>query len=86
MEGFDERSYGRGMADVYDRWYGGISDVDATVERLAMLAEGGPVLELGVGTGRLALPLAARGVEVYGVDTSPEMVAQLASKPDVVRL
>ncbi len=81
VEGYDERSYGRGMADVYDDWYAGVSDVDATVARLAALAEGGPVLELGVGTGRLALPLADRGLDVWGVDTSPDMLARLRAKP-----
>lgn len=81
VEGYDERSYGRAMAEVYDRWYGDVSDVEGTVDRLVALAGGGPVLELGVGTGRLAIPLAARGVEVHGVDTSPEMLARLAAKP-----
>lgn len=83
VQGFDARSYGRGMADVYDRWYGDVSDVEATVEHLVALAGpgGGPVLELGVGTGRLAIPLAARGVEVHGVDTSPDMLALLTAKP-----
>ncbi len=41
----------------------------------------GPVLELGIGTGRLALPLVARGVEVHGIDASPAMVARLRAKP-----
>ena len=61
----------RRMADVYDDWYGDVSDVDAaTVRGLAALAGRGPVLELGVGTGRLALPLAAAGLEVHGIDAS----------------
>ena len=81
MRGYDDTSYGDGFADVYDDWYGGISDVEATATTLAELAEHGAVLELGVGTGRLALPLAARGVEVHGVDTSPAMLARLAAKP-----
>ena len=70
------------MADVYDTWYDGISDVDATVARLAALAGKGPVLELGVGTGRLAIPLGVRGVSVHGVDTSPEMLERLRAKPN----
>ena len=49
--------------------------------RLAALAGGGPVLELGVGSGRLALPLAARGVEVHGIDASEAMLARLRAKP-----
>jgi len=55
--------------------------VDPTVEFLAGMAEGGPALELGIGTGRIALPLVRRGVEVHGIDLSPDMVAQLREKP-----
>jgi SAM-dependent methyltransferase len=55
--------------------------VDPAVEFLAGLAEGGSALELGIGTGRIALPLARRGVEVHGLDLSPGMVAQLREKP-----
>lgn len=81
MHGYGPESYGEHFADVYDEWYGDISDVDATVMGLTALAEGGPVLELGVGTGRLALPLAAGGLEVVGVDASAAMIARLRSKP-----
>ena len=66
---------------MYDDWYGGISDLDATVRGLAALAGSGPVLELGIGTGRLALPLAATGLAVHGVDTSPAMLDRLRAKP-----
>ena len=52
-----------------------------TVDLLAELAGDGPALELAVGTGRVALPLRERGVEVYGIDLSPDMVAQLRAKP-----
>ena len=45
------------------------------------LARGGPTLELAIGTGRIALPLAARGIRVDGVDLSPAMVSKLRSKP-----
>lgn len=55
--------------------------LDATVGFLAGLADGGPALELGIGTGRVALPLRARGVEVHGIDLSSEMVARLRAKP-----
>jgi 16S rRNA A1518/A1519 N6-dimethyltransferase RsmA/KsgA/DIM1 with predicted DNA glycosylase/AP lyase activity len=51
------------------------------VDLLAELAGTGPALELGIGTGRLALPLAARGVEVHGIDASPAMVERLRAKP-----
>ncbi len=89
MEGYDSTQYGRSFADVYDDWYGEVSDVEATVERVAVLAArrgGGRVLELGVGTGRLALPLAARGLAVTGVDSSPEMLERLRAKPGGDRL
>jgi SAM-dependent methyltransferase len=83
VRGYDDRSYGEAFADVYDEWYLGVSDIDATVALLGELvtdAGGGPVLELGIGTGRLALPLAATGVVVHGVDSSPAMLDLLAAK------
>lgn len=80
MRGYDDASYGEGFADVYDEWYSDITDVGTTVATLAALAAGGRVLELGVGTGRLAIPLAATGLEVHGVDASPTMLQQLKAK------
>ena len=55
--------------------------VDPAVDLLAELAAGGAALELGIGTGRLALPLAARGVRVAGIDSSEPMLARLRAKP-----
>jgi SAM-dependent methyltransferase len=55
--------------------------VSTTVAFLAPLAGTGPALELGIGTGRIALPLAAAGVEVHGVDASVAMVDRLRAKP-----
>ncbi|GAA2210781.1 class I SAM-dependent methyltransferase [Nonomuraea monospora] len=82
---FDPSAYGRSIADIYD---GTVDDLptEATVEQLHLLAGDGPVLEFGIGTGRLALPLAARGVTVAGVDGSPDMVKVLRSKPGGERL
>jgi len=80
VRGYEPSSYGDGIADVYDDWYGQL-EIDAPVETLARLAGAGPVLELGIGTGRLALPLAARGLNVSGVDASAAMVQQLRAKP-----
>ena len=51
------------------------------VEFLAKLANGGDALEFGVGTGRIALPLSQKGIKVQGIDLSPDMIAQLQSKP-----
>lgn len=56
-------------------------DEEAAVAFLAELAGAGPVLELAIGTGRIALPLAAGGVRVDGIDISTAMVEQLRSKP-----
>ena len=55
--------------------------VDAVADVLAGLAGGGRALELGIGTGRIALPLARRGVPVHGIDLSRAMVARLRAKP-----
>lgn len=57
------------------------SVIEATVDFLAGLAPDGSALELGVGTGRIALPLARRGVRVHGIDLSEEMVARMRAKP-----
>ncbi len=90
MEGYGASSYGDGMADVYDEWYATRGDIDGAVATLAAIAATvagpGPVLELGIGSGRLALPLAATGLEVWGVDASPAMVARLRAKPGGDRL
>jgi SAM-dependent methyltransferase len=55
--------------------------IDPVVEFLAGLAGGGAALELGIGTGRIAIPLSRRGVRVHGIDLSPDMVAELRAKP-----
>src|SRR5262245_12231536 len=52
------------------------------VDRLAELAKGGPALEFGIGTGRVAVPLAARGVRVAGIELSRPMIEQLRTKAD----
>jgi SAM-dependent methyltransferase len=61
-------------------------DEKDAVAFLADCAAGGPALELGIGTGRIALPLAARGITVEGVDLSPAMAAELRRKPGGDRL
>jgi SAM-dependent methyltransferase len=55
--------------------------VEPAVDFLAQLAGSGAALEFGIGTGRIALPLSARGVQVRGIDLSPEMIAELRTKP-----
>lgn len=80
MDEFDPGLYGAGIADDYDDLYADL-DTSAAVDCLAGLAGAGPVLEFGIGTGRLALPLVERGIEVHGVEASAEMVARLRAKP-----
>jgi SAM-dependent methyltransferase len=77
---YDAATYGDRIADVYDGWFAVPSDTQGTVEFLSDLAGAGPMLELGIGTGRIALPLAQRGHEVHGVDASEAMVEKLRSK------
>ena len=84
MENTTASTYGDRMADVYDEIHAGLSTpevVDPIVDVLAELAGDGRALELGIGTGRIALPLAGRGVEVHGLDASEAMVAKLREKP-----
>lgn len=69
------------FSDIYDNVTATAHDVDQAVNFLALQANGAPVLELGIGTGRIALPLQARGLNVYGIDISEEMVARLRAKP-----
>jgi SAM-dependent methyltransferase len=75
----DDRTYNEACADVYDQWFG--SCEEAAIDRLAELAGSGRVLELGIGSGLIALPLAARGIDLQGIDFSPAMVAKLRAKP-----
>jgi SAM-dependent methyltransferase len=80
MEQFGPETYGERVADVYDQWYKPI-DTAEEVALLTELADGGRALELGIGTGRVAIPLATAGVEVHGLDASPAMVEQMRAKP-----
>lgn len=85
--------YGAAFADVYDEWYADVSDAESAVRSLLRMSERESsgasdrpaphtaILELGVGTGRLALPLALAGPTVIGLDASPEMIAVLRDKP-----
>jgi len=75
--------YGDRIADVYDDWYAPAAAEPMIAAAAAFLAEqaaGGPALELGVGTGRLALPLVALGVPVVGIDASTRMLERARAK------
>jgi hypothetical protein len=72
-------SFGADVSELYRDLQRG--DEIVAVEFLARLAGPGPALELAIGTGRIALPLAARGIRVDGIDISPAMVNQLRAKP-----
>ena len=81
MSEYDAATYGDRIAEMYDQWYSAL-DAEGAVQFLADLAGPGPVLELGIGTGRVALPLVRRGIEVHGIEASEAMVAKLRAKPD----
>src|SRR6478672_5724426 len=55
--------------------------LEATADFLVAEARGGSALEFGIGTGRVALPLSQRGVQVCGIDISADMIEQLRRKP-----
>jgi SAM-dependent methyltransferase len=82
MKDYGPETYGDRIADVYDAFpYQSELDTEGAIEALVELAGAGPVLELAIGTGRLALPLAERDLEVHGIDASEAMVAKLREKP-----
>jgi SAM-dependent methyltransferase len=76
----DAALYGDSFADVYDEWYRDMFDTTGAVHALVRFAQCGTVCELGVGTGRLAIPLAETGLEVVGIDASEAMLEALAAK------
>ena len=86
MSDYSHETYGERVASVYDEWF---SDYDHdAIDLLAELAQarGGKALELGIGTGRFALPLSGKGVAVQGIDSAPAMVSQLRAKSDADRI
>src|SRR5258708_2434091 len=81
MAEYDETTYGERIAEVYDLFYGRRDNPETVTDFLAPLAGKRRALELGIGTGRIAISLAARGVRVMGIDASPAMVAKMHDKP-----
>ncbi|MHB0988306.1 MAG: class I SAM-dependent DNA methyltransferase [Bellilinea sp.] len=84
MDTYAAETYGDKIASVYDELYPGYDE--NAIHRLAELSRGGRVLELGIGTGRFALPLQGMGVEVHGIDASQAMIDRLRAKPDGERI
>jgi SAM-dependent methyltransferase len=82
MAEYGPATYGDRIAAVYDLYLEPrvVATTEAAVEFLAARSGGGRVLELGIGTGRVAIPLAERGVSVQGIDASPAMVERLRAK------
>lgn len=84
MNFYSHETYGESVAGVYDEWH---SEYDShAIETLAELAHGGRALELGIGTGRIALPLSEKGVEVHGIDAANSMISRLQAKPGSERI
>src|SRR5438067_8528392 len=89
VSGVPENHFGEEVAAVYDEHSGAMFDprvLGPTVDLLAELAGDGAALEFAVGTGRVALPLAARGVPVSGIEFSTAMAAQLLAKDEARRI
>jgi SAM-dependent methyltransferase len=80
---YTEATYGDRIAEIYDDQYVASLSADTTiaVSFLKELARDGPALELGIGTGRVAIPLAEAGVQVHGIDSSEAMLTKLKAKP-----
>ena len=84
MKEYSASTYGERFADFYDDMY---PDFDkALIETLVDLSQGGRALELGIGTGRIALPLSQAGLDVNGIDASSAMLAKLEAKPGAEKI
>lgn len=80
MKNYEADTYGERIADIYDNWYSAPEEPSITL--LSDLANRGRALELGIGTGRIALPLKKKGIDIHGIDASPSMIKKLRGKPD----
>jgi len=80
MPEYDSSTYGERIADVYDEIASPATSAEDAVEFLASVAGKRRILELGVGTGRVAIPLAARGFKVFGIEASPRMIEKMRAK------
>jgi len=81
MNTYHPETYGQRIADMYDEWYDWLDEATVPVlKELAHACPGGRALELGIGTGRVAIPLLEAGIPVEGIDASEAMVARLRAK------
>ncbi len=83
MDGHRPNTYGDAFADVYDDWYRDVSDATATAALVDAESASGPILELGVGSGRVAAPLLALGRTVIGLDASRAMLERCQAHPNL---
>ncbi|ODA93219.1 hypothetical protein BFX40_10230 [Mesorhizobium sp. SEMIA 3007] len=84
----DELTYGEIYATIYEEYttiQGRVADVEETVDFLERYCSGGSALELGIGNGRVAVPLSERGVKVEGIDNSDSMLKLLARRTDLIK-
>lgn len=81
MDHYTPSTYGDRIAGIYDEWHPIAGDAEQAADVLTGLAGDGSALEFAIGTGRIAIPLSARGVSVRGIDASAAMVAKLREKP-----
>lgn len=88
MDNYGPETYGALNADVYDEWHADLDPADAVACLADLVQEGppGPVLELAVGTGRVTIPLAERGVDLRGIEISEAMLARMRAKPGGERI
>ncbi len=86
LHDFSASTYGDSFADVYDDWYENISDAEATAAFVAARCGDGPMVELGVGTGRLVDQLISHGLQVIGVDASADMLSRCAPRPGLTKV
>ncbi len=77
-DGYDASIYGERISSKYDEWYG--SCEKSVIDLICEYADGGTIFELGIGTGRIAIPLVERGLSVAGIDASRAMVEQMKKK------
>jgi SAM-dependent methyltransferase len=77
---WDHVEYGETWAEIYDEVFSWVDDTGPSVRRIAQIAGAGEVLELGAGTGRVALPLAQQGIDVHALEVSGKMIRALEAK------